>query len=145
MTPGTLFVDQHFTFHDGEEAKKILIALGSAHGITLVVKTTSQGRRYRNDFGCQVEHRFPNFHLVQGCCCLSKSTWVCLDEYYEFKDAELLQRHFSGDVHRIGTLTDELTEALMECAQQSEDSNARQAAIVAGALAAFRAGKSQDQ
>lgn len=130
MIPGTLFVDRHFRFHDGDEAQKILVALGTAHGVTLVVKTTSQGRRYRNDFGCQADHRFPNFHLVQNCCCLSKPTWVCLDEYYELKDAELLQRHFSGDVNRIGTLSDGLTDALMICAQQSDDISARQSAIV---------------
>lgn len=139
MTPGTLFFDRHFRFHDGEEGQKILIALGTAHGITLVVKTTSQGRRYRNDFGCQAAHRFPNFHLVQGCCCLSKSTWVTLDEYYEFKDAELLQKHFSGDINRIGTLPDELTIALMECAMASDDISARQSAVVAAALEVFRA------
>lgn len=138
MTPGTLFFDRHFRFHDGEEGQKILIALGTAHGITLVVKTTSQGRRYRNDFGCQADHRFPSFHLVQGCCCLSKSTWVTLDEYYEFKDAELLQKHFSGDINRIGTLPDELTIALMECAIQSDDISARQSAVVVAALEVFR-------
>ncbi len=145
MTPGTLFVDRHFTFHDGDEARKILVSLGTAHGITLVVKTTSQGKRYKNDFGCQSDHRFPNFHLVQNCCCLSKPTWVCLDEYYEFKDAELLQRHFSGEINRIGTLSDDLTEAMMSCALASEDISARQAAIVQSALESFRAARAQDE
>jgi len=69
MTPGALFFDRYFQFHDGEEGQKILVALGTVHGVTVVVRTTSQGRRYRNDFGCQADHRFPNFHLVKGCCC----------------------------------------------------------------------------
>ena len=56
MTPGTLFFDRHFRFYDGEEGQKILVALGTVHGVTLVVKTTSQGRRFRNDFGCQADH-----------------------------------------------------------------------------------------
>lgn len=145
MTPGTLFFDRHFQFHDGEEGQKILVALGTVHGVTVVVKTTSQGRRYRNDFGCQADHRFPNFHLVKGCCCLSKSTWVCLDEYYEFKDSELLQKHFSGDINRIGLLTDEITVALMECALQSEDISPRQTNIVQTALDAFRASPAEEQ
>lgn len=145
MTPGTLFFDRHFRFYDGEEGQKILIALGTAHGVTVVVKTTSQSRRFRNDFGCQTDHRFPNFHLVKGCCCLSKPTWVCLDEYYEFKDSELLQRHFSGDIDRIGLLTDEITIALMECALQSEDISPRQTHIVQTALDIFRASPTEEQ
>lgn len=84
MTPGTFFVDKHFRFYDGEEAQKILVALGTNHDVTIVVKTTSRGVRYRNEYGCHADHRFPNFHLVKGCCCLPKPTWVCLDEYYEF-------------------------------------------------------------
>lgn len=143
MTPGTLVVDRRFRFHDGDEAQKILVAIGTAQGLTLIVKTTSQGRRYRNDFGCQADHRFPNFHLVQGCCCLSKPTWVCLDEYYDFKDSELLQRHFSGDINRIGTLPDEITENLMACALQSEDIAPRQCTILQTALNAFRVGRAQ--
>ena len=110
-----------------------------------MVKTTSQGRRFRNDFGCQADHRFPNFHLVKGCCCLSKPTWVCLDEYYEFKDSELLQRHFSGDIDRIGLVTDEITIALMECALQSEDISPRQTRIVQTALDIFRASPTEEQ
>lgn len=61
MTPGTLFFDRHFQFHDGEEGPKILVALGTGHGVTIVVKTTSQGRRYRNEYGCQADHRFSQF------------------------------------------------------------------------------------
>lgn len=142
MTPGTLFFDRHFRFYDGEEGQKILIALGTANGITLVVKTTSQGRRFRNDFGCQANHRFPNFHLVKGCCCLSKPTWVCLDEYYEFRDSELLQRHFSGDINRVGLLKDKISIALMECALQSDDISPRQMRVVQTALDALRSSKS---
>ena len=145
MTPGTLFFDRHFRFYDGEEGQKILVALGTVHGVTLVVKTTSQGRRFRNDFGCQTDHRFPNFHLVKGCCCLSKPTWVCLDEYYEFKDSELLQRHFSSDINRIGLLTDEIVIALMECALRSEDISPRQTRIVQAALDTFRASPTEEQ
>lgn len=144
MTPGTLFFDRHFRFYDGEEGQKILVALGTAHGVTMVVKTTSQGRRFRNDFGCQADHRFPNFHLVKGCCCLSKPTWVCLDEYYEFKDSDLLQKHFSGDINCIGLLTDPITVAVMECALQSEDISPRQTRIVQTALDAFRSSPTEE-
>ena len=74
MTPGTLFFDTKFVFHDGEEGKKILVVLGRKDGITLVVKTTSKGHRYRLDFGCQADTRFPCYYLPQGSCCLDKPT-----------------------------------------------------------------------
>ncbi len=96
------------------------------------------GARYLNDYGCQADHRYPNFHLVKGCCCLSRPTWVCLDEYYEFKDSELLQRHFSGDVNRIGELPDVITIELMECALSADDISGRQAGIVRNALDEYR-------
>lgn len=144
MTPGTLFFDPHFRFHDGEEGKKILITMGALQGVTLVVKTTSQNRRFRNDYGCQADCRYPNFHLTKGCCCLPKSTWVCLDEFYEFKGTDLLQKHFSGDIHRIGQLTDAITMELMECALKSDDISPRQSKIVESAMVVFLSGTEND-
>lgn len=82
---------------------------------------------------------------MKGCCCLKKPTWACLDEYYEFKDSELLQRHFSGDINRIGALTDAITIELMECALRSDDISPRQSNIVQTALDAFRAPPADDQ
>ena len=138
MTPGTLFFDRHFQFHDGEEGQKILVALGTAHGVTIVVKTTSQGRRYRSDYGCQADHRFPNFHLVQGCCCLDNRRGSAWTSITNSGTPNLLQKHFSGDINRVGMLTDEITTVLMECALPSEDISSRQAAIVQTALDLFR-------
>ena len=134
MTPGTFFFDSQFKFHDGEDGQKIFITIGSDRGITLVVKTTSKGKRYLNDFGCQSDHRFQNFHLVKNCCCLSKPTWIDLGEFYEFNDTDLLQKHFSGQVSRIGTLTDELTIDLMKCSIKSYDISSRQIAIVQASM-----------
>ena len=138
MIPGTLYFDCNFRFHYGEGGKKILIALGTSQGVTIVVKTTSQHQRFRNNFGCQVDHRFPNFFLTEGCCCLSKPTWVCLDEYYEFKDSEILQRHFSGDINLVGVLSDEITIALAECAMHSKDISYYQLRIIQNAMNRFR-------
>lgn len=146
MIPGTLFFDRHFVFHDGEAGQKILIALGTDLGITVVAKTTSQNRRYGEavTLACRATHRFPNFVLPQGCCCLSRPTWVCLGEFYEFKDSELLQRHFSGDIRNIGCLSDEIANSLMLCALESEDMSERIAKIVQSALDALQASP-QDQ
>jgi hypothetical protein len=139
VTPGTLFFDSEFVFHDGESAEKILVALGTHGGLTLVIKTTSQGHHYTNSYGCQSPNRFPCFHLPKGCCCLSKPTWICLDEFYEFKDAELLQRHFSGKVNRIGLLPDLIVEDLLRCAIECPDISGTQAKVATAALSALLA------
>lgn len=139
MTPGTLFFDTAFVFRDGGHGQKILVTLGSGQGITVIVKTTSQGRRYHNHPGCQVADRFPNFYLYLGSCCLTKPTWICLDEFYEFKDSELLQRHFDGQIKRIGELSDTETVELLRCALASEDISGRQSAILKSALTALTA------
>lgn len=145
MTPGTLLFAPHFRFHDGGQSPKILVVLGTRQGVTLIVKTTSQSARFRNDWGCQVDHRYPNFHLVQGCCYLTKPTWVCLDEYYEFKESELLQQRFSGDLAPMATLPDSITVELMECALRSDDISPCQMKIVEAALACFESSASEDE
>jgi hypothetical protein len=130
MTPGTILQHQNFRFHDGEVGNKIIIALGSHAGVTVVVKTTSRSWRFSSSYGCQPHDRFQNFHLVQNCCVLPKATWVCLDEYYEFTDAELVALHFAGDVRQLGTLPTEIIVGLVACALESNDISLHQERIV---------------
>jgi hypothetical protein len=130
MTPGTIFQHQNFRFHDGAIGNKILIVLGSLAGATVVVKTTSRSYRFSSSYGCQPHDRFQNFHLVQNCCILPKATWVCLDEYYEFSDAELLALHFAGEVKPMGDLPNDITAQLVACALASNDISMHQENIV---------------
>lgn len=130
MTPGTILKHQNFRFHDGEIGHKILIVLGSANGIAVVVKATSRGYRYGLSFGCQPLDRFQNFHLVQNCCVLPKATWICLDEYYEFLDSEILAKHFAGDVETLGNLPNDITALLVACALDSNDVSTHQENII---------------
>jgi hypothetical protein len=133
MTPGTVFSDQNFRFHDGGYAKKILIVLGSANGTTVVAKTTSKSHRFSSAFGCQPNDRFQNFHLVENCCLLSKATWVCLDEYYELRDRKLVAKHFAGEVKHMGYLPPDITSMLVSCTLDSADLSHSQEAIVRAA------------
>lgn len=130
MTPGTILQHQNFRFHDGAIGNKIIVVLGSHAGVTVVVKTTSRSYRFSSCYGCQPLDRFPNFHLVQNCCILPKASWVCLDEYYEFLDAELISLHFAGDVKQLGNLPPEIAEALVACAVTSNDISHHQEKIV---------------
>jgi hypothetical protein len=137
MIAGTLLVDVEFTFHDGDEGKKIFVCLGTNAGITVVAKTTSKGTRYGISYGCQSGNRYPCFHLPKNSCFLTKPTWVCLDEFYELNDTVLLQRHFSGKVNRIGVLPETITEQLLECALLCDDITGAQARVVRGARASM--------
>ena len=130
MTPGSIILHENFTFHDGAKGKKYLIILGSNDGVTLMVKTTSQGARYLLDFGCQINHRFPNFHLVRGCCCFPLSTWVCLDEFYLLTYKDLIAKHFKGEVYKYGELEDSLYKSLLNCALESIDITEIQSEII---------------
>lgn len=130
MTPGSIILHDNFVFQDGVVGKKYLIILASHNGESLMVKTTSQGSRYLNDYGCQLTHRFPHFHLVRGCCCFPLPTWVCLDEFYLFKDKDLLVKHFKGDVYKFGDLTAEIHNELLGCAQKSDDISELHANII---------------
>lgn len=137
MTPGTLLSDIAFKFHDGGTGNKILVVLGAISGIAVLVKTTSKGGRYALSFGCQAKNRFPCFHLPKNSCCLTKPTWVCLDEFYETNYNQLLQNHFTGKIDRIGKLPDEIVEQLLECALICDDITKAQTDIVRDARRAI--------
>lgn len=135
MSPGSIFFDKNFNFHDGQDGQKFFIMLGSDSGISVAAKTTSQGARYLNEFGCQIDHRFPNFHLVKNCCCLPKATWVCLDELYEFSYAVILKKHRAGDLYKHGELPSNISRSLVDCALKSEDISQLQIKIIESAIA----------
>lgn len=135
MTPGTCLYDDNFTFKDGETKGKIFIVLNHGdNGSYLAVKTTSQGDRYGIQYGCQVMERFPNFHLVKGCCCFSSNTWVQLDDFYEFEKAKLVQKVMTSEIKRIGVLEQAQAIELLKCATNSEDINLIQEKAITDSL-----------
>ena len=130
MKPGTILLHKNFVFADGATADKYLIVLGLDQGTTIVTKTTSQGWRYRNDHGCQASSRFPAYLLTAGCCCLPKSTWVCISEFYEIPETDLRTKMGAGMVYKHGELPPELTRDLQACAASCDDISAHQERIV---------------
>lgn len=130
MTPGTIFFDKSFKFLDGKEGRKLAISLGADQGINIVVKTTSNGKRYNRKQGCNLTSRFPCFYLPNNTCCLSKPTWICLDEFYDFNNAELMQKRFSGELNIIGTLQNKTLRSLLTCCIDCEDITRKQSEIL---------------
>lgn len=134
MNVGSIFFDSNFHFHDGNDGKKLFIVLGYDKGIVLVVKTTSQPYGRGIAYGCQPNDRFHNFYLPINSCYLKKNTWACLDDFYELKQSELLQKRFSGVINHICDLTPAITRELQDCAIISEDLTAKQEIIIKSCL-----------
>jgi len=119
-----------FVFSDGSTKDKFLVVLGRVDDVVLAVKTTSQGHRYRNDFGCQAGSRFPAFFLTQGSCCFPKATWVCLGDFYQINAANLYGNLTQGRVYVYGELAAELLRDLQFCAKGSDDISAFAESII---------------
>ncbi len=131
MTPGTLCEDSQFMFSDGSIGKKILVVLNDGStGYYIIIKTTSRDTYKGISYGCQSSDRYPNFFLPKGCCCLHKDTWVMLDQFFEFKAYELLAKHFSGQMRRIGVLPDQIVKELLDCAINCDDVTTLQADVL---------------
>lgn len=134
MTPGSIFFDKKFDFHDGASGEKLFVVLAYAPGTSVVCKTTSKRHGRGSAYGCQPQDRFPNFHLPSGCCELRTDTWVCLDEFYELSTNKMLQKRFAGDVEHICTLSDAITRGIQDCALISQDISRAQMAAVSSSL-----------
>ncbi len=132
MTPGTILHDQKFPFSDGSTGNKLVILLTSLTDSYFYIgaKTTSKDKHKGKNAGCQHKDIYPNFFIPKGTSSFPIDTWVSLDEFYEFKHTELIQRHFSGEIKTIGTLDNKLTIKLLNCALQSEDISSHQEAAI---------------
>ena len=130
MTPGTILFHKNFVFADGASADKFLVVLAATDYEILVAKTTSQGRNYRIDHGCQAGNYFPAFLLTVGCCCLSKNSWVCLGDYYELEKQKVFDGAVGGAIRVFGMLTEELTRDVQVCAVNTDDISAAQEALI---------------
>ncbi|WP_333662766.1 hypothetical protein [Acinetobacter sp.] len=134
MTPGSVFFDKNFHFHDGETGEKLFVVLGWDSGIAIVAKTTSQQHSKGLTYGCQPNDRFHNFYLPQHSCCFKKCTWICLDEFYELNANEVLQKRFTGVINPVCNLTDSIIREIQNCALESMDISGKQEQIIQASL-----------
>lgn len=134
MNPGSVFFDEEFAFHDGETGEKLFLVLGSVKMASLVAKTTSQQNGRGTTFGCQPKDRFHNFYLPPHSCYFKKSTWVCLDEFYEVDARQMLKKRMDGIIKPLCTLDPHL-RAIQDCALASLDITKAQAEIVRACIA----------
>lgn len=134
MTPGSIFFDEEFAFHDGETGEKLFVVLGSVKLKSLVAKTTSRPSGRGNTYGCQPDDRFHNFFLPLNSCHLKANTWVCLNEFYELDGAQMLKKRYEGKIKSICTIDIHL-KLIQECALMSLDITNAQADLVRACIA----------
>jgi hypothetical protein len=135
MIPGTILCDDEFTFSDGTKGQKLSVVLNDGQsGAYVVIKTTSNPNFKGTTYGCQSSDRYPNFFCPKGSCCLKKDTWIQLDQFFEFMAHELVARHFTGHIKRIGVLPDQILKELLECAINCEDITQDQIQVLSDCL-----------
>lgn len=134
MNPGSIFFDKDFVFHDGKSGQKLFVVLGSSTGVSVVAKTTSKIYGKGIVYGCQPDDRFHNFYLPVNTCHLKTNTWVCLNEFYEFKQSDMLQKRFNGIVNPICDLAEDIAKQVQDCALLSDDISGKQIEIVKSSL-----------
>lgn len=131
IRPGTVLFDQNFRFKDGSYGQKLFVVLneGSA-GKIVGVKTTSQGGRYSNTYGCSIGIRYPSFYLPEKAACLNSDTWIQLEDFFLFDTQPLVDQIGSGRIHRIGLLTNQIAMELIDCASRSDDIDGEDAELI---------------
>lgn len=120
MKPGAIVSWKDFTFHDGDQADKLLVVLNAGGKLPyLVVRTTSQQHHREAKEGCHARRGY--YFLPANPKWPRKNTWILLGDPYEIEAAACLQAHFRGDVRIIHELDQKITSALVNCFLQSDD------------------------
>lgn len=134
MNVGSVFFDRQFDFKDGDTGRKLFVVLGTIEGVSVAVKTTTRQHGRGTTFGCQIRDRFGNFFLPHRCCDLDRTTWVCLDAFYELDYASVLTKRFRGIIDPICDFPAALARQIQDCALLSDDLSDKQEAIVRACL-----------
>lgn len=134
MTPGSVFFHEEFEFHDGESGEKLFVVLGNVDNVAVVAKTTSRQKGKGTVYGCQPEDRLHNFFIPPKVTYLKKTTWVCLNEFYEIDLREALRLRMKGTIKPVCTFVGAITREIQNCALDSDDITGSQHAAVTACL-----------
>jgi hypothetical protein len=114
--PGDVLLIQDFEFSDGSKGDKWVVVMHAGAGEVpyLVVKTTSQARRYAGlSPGCSEKRRV--FVVPQGSDKFPKDTYVQLDEIFPFDALEMLRGHWSQRMKPLFSMTTQRFNELRNC------------------------------
>lgn len=121
MIPGSVVFYKDFTFHNGQQADKLLIILNSGSNKPyIVIRTTSQSHSTRPaDEGCRHERGY--YFIPQKKGPFRKDTWVLLYEPYVIDASKFLKAKFSGQANISIYLEENLLRAIINCFKKSQD------------------------
>jgi hypothetical protein len=121
---GEIFFHNEFKFKDGSEGEKLFVVIyaNTEKNIYLVLKTTSQKKRYPNISlrGCH-SNSLVYFLPKAQYNFLNKDTYIQLGEIFSYKSNDLLQGKFSGSIKPISTLTEDVRNGILNCLKQCKE------------------------
>lgn len=116
LSCGSILFHKDFVFDDGTSKDKYIIVLGGDAESLVVAKTTSKGKRYRTDHGCQSGSPEPAFYLPQGSSCLPEPTWICLGRLQPVPRRKAAAQLRTRRMRKIGHLSPEQARDVQFCA-----------------------------
>ena len=122
--PGQILYYQEFEFPDDHSKKdKLLVILNDADtdSLCLVLKTTSQSRRYEGtEKGCNPQKKV-FFVPIGWQQCFKVDTYIQLPQIFEIAIEKLLAGDISGKIRVTSSLTIECFKLLKDCLKQFKE------------------------
>lgn len=114
---GDILCDDKFKFTDGTMGKKLFVVINDAEPPEpwLVVKTTSQSKRYQNvKAGCNADRRV--FYITTSTHQVFKlDTYIQLDEIFEYTATQFISGTWKKEITSIGQLSPTTFSQLKNC------------------------------
>jgi len=115
--PGEILRYKNYTFEDGSQKDKLFVVLNSSdlERPCLVLKTTSQSRRYQGSVrGCNKKGKC-FFTPTIWQTCFQVDTYIQLPQIIEFPSSLLLREGFAGNIASVASLTHDCFAQLQAC------------------------------
>jgi len=120
---GQILYHKNFIFIDGNTGTKLVVVLntGDNSEISLILKTTSQSKRYEGvGKGCNPQKRV--FFVPAGWQrCFKLDTYIQLSQILEISTEKLLKGVFSKNIRMIDSLSADCFAQLKNCLKQFKD------------------------
>ncbi|TGM58675.1 hypothetical protein [Leptospira adleri] len=116
-----IYVDDKYKFTDGEIGKKLFIVIHVQQDFYLVLKTTSQSKRYSNVRQFCNPNKLVFYlpgHLKAG---LDGDTYIQLHEIKKYTPQDLLQGNFNKTIREVSELKDDIFNGLINCLKKCKD------------------------
>ena len=124
MTPGSVVFHTKFPFRDSETpGKKLAVILNDGSGGRYIaVKTTSQGRMYTWDVGCQPPpSNFPCYFVPGNASLFPKDTWIQLNDFFSFDVSKFRDGQRRGIILPKLQIPNRFLLPLIKCTLKSDD------------------------